>query len=90
MNVKIRTRVRGRSCVDVRQVVMLAARRKPRFFSRKKLGDGSWLINRYFQQGNRGFLIPSDIEDATHCERSVYDTGGNLIGTSIAAMESRF
>jgi len=77
-----RVRARGR--------VRLSARRKPRLFSRKELGGGGWLINRYYRRGERGVLVPADIEEATHCERSVYDPGGNLIGTTVGPMTGGF
>ena len=88
--IKIYAKARGKSRVGARVVVRLTARRKPRYSSRKRLGDGGWLINRYYRRDERGILIPADIESATHCERSVYDPFGNMIGTSIGPLTGGF
>jgi len=58
--------------------------------SRRELGDGGFVLSYYYRLNDSGEFVPADIEQATHCERAVYDNAGQLVGSSVSVMKKWF
>jgi len=67
---------------QVRPAVQIPVTVQKTTFTRKNLPDGDFMMNYYYRRDAKGFLVPEDIESATHFERVVYDRHGNVIGST--------